>query len=488
MRDARISDHWRHLLERVYPTRLESLEFRSLSFFSPDKLSFSPGITALVGGNGVGKSTLIAAIVELLSNGAADVGIERVDRLAGSETKAEAFVQGKSCNLEMTDGSRAQKAAGAASFRGEFRWLDPSALARRCVEQIRNDPNFQDLLEPVEPIILDHEELRSISYLVGRDYSSCEIYEIGDYGELERFPYILVTSLGAKYGSEGMGRGELALLLCYWTLRDLSRCSILLLEEPETNVSPMSQDRLMNLAARFCEEKRIWAITATHSPAIIRRIPSSHVRLLVRGTGSGMLIPNPTNTQVAQILSGGVAYKGIFLVEDSGAKSFLSCLLETLAPDLFPQFEILSAESADGIGSALKGLPISGDWLTLIGIFDGGIEDEVKATDFRWPYLFIPGGVPPEELLRQMVINLEEVPAELAAEFNKPLADVSLALDSSAGADLHEWAKRLAAGIGTDRGQLCRSLVSLWIQHNDQTAKEFIVVLREAIEKSHRRL
>lgn len=53
-----------------------------------------------------------------------------------------------------------------------------------------------------------------------------------------------------------------------------------------------------------------------------------------------------------------------------------------------------------------------------------------------------------------------------AAEFNKPLADVSLALDSSAGADLHEWAKRLAAGLGIDRAELYRSLVYLWIRHS----------------------
>ncbi len=171
---------------------------------------------------------------------------------------------------------------------------------------------------------LNEVELEIACYLVGKNYTAIEIFEISDYGEMDRFPYFRVTADGITYGSEEMGRGELSLLLTYWVLHDLPRESILILEEPETHVSPRSQDSLMNIVAKLADERAIWVLVTTHSPTVIRHIPRTHLKVLVRDQGRTKVVENATIVQIGELLGGGVAYQGLILVEDVTAQDFLS--------------------------------------------------------------------------------------------------------------------------------------------------------------------
>lgn len=47
---------------------------------------------------------------------------------------------------------------------------------------------------------LDPDELSIASYLVGKKYTEFEIYEIADYGEMDRFPYLRASAAGVSYG------------------------------------------------------------------------------------------------------------------------------------------------------------------------------------------------------------------------------------------------------------------------------------------------
>src|SRR5207249_4749613 len=104
-----------------------------------------------------------------------------------------------------------------------------------------------------------------------KEYSECKIFEVPEYDEIEKFPYFKATSNGVSYGSETMGQGELSLLIVLWELLTLPKNSILLLEEPETHVSPRSQEALMNVIAQNIVEKGIWTIVTTHSPVIVSK-------------------------------------------------------------------------------------------------------------------------------------------------------------------------------------------------------------------------
>ena len=360
LRDAKFDDHWRHIYRRRYSTRFANISFENLLCFSNATLNFSAGLSAIVGGNGVGKSTIAAAIAELLEGELptdSEGGEERrqktrashLERLKGSSTQAVVYAEGRELRLSVEENDRGLRRATGDLYSGDFRLLDPSDLATAYTNQIYEDQNFDDLLESVTPLELDAAGLSIAAYIVGKNYLWVRIYEISDYAGFERFPYFQVSAAGVEYGSEAMGRGELSMLLCYWTVRDMQNNSILVLEEPETHVSPRSQDCLMNVMAKFSDENGIWMIITTHSPTVIRRIPQEHLKLIVRENGPSSIPSETTNVQIAKLLGGGVAFRGVMLVEDGGAKAFLLNLLDELAPDLMPQFEVLVADSESGI-------------------------------------------------------------------------------------------------------------------------------------------
>src|SRR5580704_6368692 len=90
LREARFDDHWRHVFAKNYPTRFAQIAFIGLSCIRDSTIHFAAGITAIIGSNGVGKSTLAAAISELLSNGS-EVAAGHRDRLVGSATDGTVF-------------------------------------------------------------------------------------------------------------------------------------------------------------------------------------------------------------------------------------------------------------------------------------------------------------------------------------------------------------------------------------------------------------
>lgn len=467
LRQARFDDTWQKVYARQYPSKLNDVSFEGVQCLRDGTVHFRSAITAIVGGNGVGKSTLLAAIADVLGGTNAEDTIRPL-RLKGSRVKGAIEHDGQSQSVAVSDGPHGLREV-EGRFGGECVWLDPSWQAARYIGQIEADRNFSDLLESVAPQQLSADELELAAYLVGKNYDEVTIYEIVDYAGFERLPYFRVCSAGAKYGSETMGRGELSLLLTYWTLRDLNPGSILVLEEPETHVSPKSQDCLMNTVAKFCVEKGIWAIVATHSPAIIRRIPRGDLRLLVRDTGPTETQEAVSKADIAMLLGGGVKLGGAFLVEDQGAKDFLIAILEDQAPELLKQYAVLPAASESAIQAVLKAMPAAGDWLALVGVFDGDMRPRLRAEGWNWPHVFLPGTVAPEDQLVAHLRSTDNAASELGIELHRSEAQIKLGLNHVAGIDPHDFFTELAKALAIHVSAARTASVRSWLKKRENS-------------------
>ncbi len=483
LRQAKIDDHWRHTYLRTYKTRFTEVSVNNLGGLANSTIRFSSGLSAIVGANGVGKSTLVAAITQLLSTDPNTIEEAFRSRLAGSLLDGIAYHEGTQVNLSVRDNGGGQRASTGSKFPGDLTWLDPSTVASRYVDQFHKDSNFKDLLEQVTPLKLDADDLKTASYLVGKKYTEIEIFEISDYAGLDRFPYFRAASAGANYSSERMGRGELSLLLTLWTLLDVPKDSILILEEPETHVSPQSQDCLMNIIAKFCDEKGIWVIVTTHSPTVIRRIPVEHIRLLVRDNGPAEPIPAPTKLDVALLLGGGVAYRGVLLVEDEGAREFLIAILEEIDRELLRQLEIVPATSESHITGLLKTMPKTRSWLTLIGAYDGNMLGRIDGADFRWPFKFLPGNDDPDLVLTEVAASTQDVADLLASELQKTTEQVQVALNHVAGTDYHDYFGIFAGALNVETSFARRGFTRIWLKTpaNLAAARAFTEGLRESL-------
>lgn len=324
-------------------------------------------------------------------------------------------------------------------------------------------------MEAYTPREADEKELKVLSYVVGKNYKKCLTYEIEDLDGISPFPYFVVESGDATYDIRMMGLGELSLFLMLWELSRLNEHSVLLIEEPETHISPRSQEALMNVLAKLSLQKHAWVLLSTHSPNIVSRIPNSHIRLISRNDHGISIIDSPKQFELEAVLGIIPHYSGTLIVEDAVALAFLKTLLSFEAPELLRSFELIKAKSESDIKEILKRFPTT-NWLTIVGIFDGDMRATVPGKDgegkdkdpgFLWPYAFLPGEISPEELLIQAVEGRTE---EFAVKLNVAREHLDVFLSAVAGRDSHDWLIELSKLLAISTEDLVKSLSAVWIE------------------------
>lgn len=483
LRKAKFDDHWRHTFARVYPSRLESISFTNLLCLADDQIQIPSGICAIVGGNGVGKSALLAAISEVLSEPGSPRGVGHKTRLRNSVLEGVAKDRNGSKSILVREEAGGLRTIGPDRFESEFCWLEPSYLVNVTHKQVNEDANFPELLEPLSPSLLEGDELDTLAYLLGKKIDRCAIYEVTEYGGLDTFPYFVAESGGRSYGSESMGFGELSLLFILWKLRTLEKNAVLVLEEPEAHVSPRSQRALMDILAKSCDERGLSVILTTHSPAIIANLPEKNLVLVSKNGKGTFASTGVSKLQINDLLGATTLKRGLLLVEDHAAYLFTMALLSAVDFDLLLQVEILEAGSTGNLDSILRTLPKSNDgWLRVIGIYDGDMRNRMAGETFGLPHLFLPGDFAPEVILQVSLAACCDRAGALAAELHRPPEVVRLALEAVEGQDPHDWFTQLPRRLGCDRQALMGALVRIWVSTNKAPAAQFVEELRKTLE------
>lgn len=465
MRTARVDDHWRHLYEKKSGYRIDHVNFKSLNGLGTGEIAFSGGITALCGGNGVGKTTLLTAISSVL------LSLESIKTKPTILKMGNADISGHIANgpeqfwrtvSVVEDKIFAEPEEGKV----ECSWIDTSTQAPKLVNVFNDMPNINEMLESEEPKVSTGEELKSLSYIIGKQYSRCLSYEI----ELDTHgivPYFQVESEGLCYSSETMGLGELAVLLILWSFNRASKNSIVLVEEPETYLSPRSQELLLNVLAKTAFDKRLWVIITTHSPRVLKNIPNEHIRLLTPVKKTVDVITPTMDSEYLIYLGIRIHKTGVLFVEDRAAREYAKCWLGRYIPSLLQEFEIVDVGSREKIIEYVGTFPTIGKF-KVVGLFDG--DQRGKVTEkFKWPYSFLPGNDSIEEQFIELAKSNRE---ELALLLGRDINIINITFVSLEGCDPHDWLIDFPRLIGVGYDQFIGFLFNLSM--GDEGTKSFI--------------
>lgn len=470
MRQARAGDRWRGVSKKPFTNALRSFEFENVTGLGKGQIAFGGSVTVICGGNGVGKSTLLNTIldfVQLTNTLATSTPTLRVKdaTLSGSMT-----VEGIDIVVNWFSESMTSRPTAPTSI--QVTMLDPGKFAVKLSDFLSKEQNFHELLDGLSPRNLD-KEVETLCALVGKDYESSQVYEVEEYsGDYEEpFPYFIVNEHGVSYGSEKMGLGELSAHNLFWQIDRCPENSILLIEEPETYLSPRSQLALMNHIADASLRRNLWIILTTHSPTIVSHVPPDHIRLLARQSGGVSVISSATLDQLDRVLGVSHPIKGIIMVEDTAATIFLSTLLRRLAPDLSHQYEIVGVNSYSNIEKVLQ---VFGDIdlpVKLIGVYDGDRSNQLK--ELPRTQVCLPTEQPPELFLRS---HARSRAAELADEMCLDETNVSLAMSTISGTDPHDWPFELAENLAMPYEQVLYHLCVVWLNaHQDSVAVQKLI-------------
>lgn len=433
MRLAKAVDHWNHVYGKSYGFKISSLEYCNLKGIGSGAVLFSGGITALCGANGVGKTTLLSAILstlvseKCLNENIALVKLGQASFTGKGTVGANDFsrsVQIGTDNIELEP-----KVLDIESI-----WIEVANQAPQIISLFTNMTNLDELLEGEGGKVEKSDFLKLASYVVGKQYDACTTYEI----ELDQYgivPYFKVVAEGVEYGSETMGLGEISAQVILWNLNRLQKNSILLLEEPESFLSPKAQSALLDVIAKISEEKKVWVILTTHSPEILRNIPIAHIRMLVRVGGNVNVITPTRQMDYLQLLGVSPHKVGAIFVEDRAAREYAKCWLGWHSSNILHEYEVVDVGSVNNIVQHLKDFPELGKWFKVIGLFDGDQKDIIKEK-YKWPYSFLPGQDPPEKQFCSLAKRKRQ---ELADLLGRDVDKVNLSLAGVDGMDHHDW-------------------------------------------------
>lgn len=470
MREPKINDAWRRITEKEeeFSASFNTLKIDELGMIRNQNISFNGQIIAICGKNGVGKSTLLNAIIAILKPNEYFENNIRKKKIENSIFDLD-FTNHKGENFNVAFSTLQESSQNHKAI-----IIDPPSECIDFIKMFSETQNIEELLAPLSPKFLKKSELTELNYILGKNIKSCKIYEV-ELNEAGRiFPYFKIEVDEEEYGIELMGLGEMAAIYIYWNLIIAEKNSFLLLEEPETFLSYTSQEHLVNVIAEYTYKKKLSTLMTTHSHAIINKIPSSNIVYVSR---NGNNVNTRTNVRKYDYLKGlgmrpEIPY--VFCVEDEVAKLLLMKLFNKFKFNAANDYVVFAVGGVENVKGAIGFPNLSIVRSKIIGVFDADQRGKITRI-FHRPFVYLPGRGSPEEQLFDFVNKDVEYSSELMGIDLYKLSD---ALSRLEGIDHHDWFVELSREIGISEESFIDIFINGMIEKTQEIYNEFVEEIR----------
>jgi predicted ATPase len=485
------NDCWRHIEQRTPssgPTEITVTNLDGLDDFTEP---FKGAITALCGFNGAGKTTVLRCIHEALKGDGRLVP----DRITRAMVSISVLRRGTITQLEKASG---QPFKQIPEISADVISIDPANEIPRLQAFFRSVSNIDEELRQHEPILLDSGERDLLNYLVGREYESVSIIDLNDdyadgdiatteaktpVAELvdnEALMYFTVRNAGVEYSVESMGLGELSLIYLFWRLHRARKNSIILIEEPESFIATASQLAMIDVIAHYVDTKNLWVCMSTHSEHILARIPEKDIFALTReANGKHTVRRSVRREQHLAQLRLLPRTEGYVFCEDWVGVHFARRLLELEGSPIGSTFQFLPLFGDSKIERMLQTYPKGRSVLPILSLFDGDVRSKA---DFpkspAWPFTYLPGERPPEELL---ICHAREHAAEVDSLLHVEPGTTSRLLGSLVGFDFHDQLSDFSTQADRPISWIISAFTSAW--HKDETNQAATTELVDQLTK-----
>jgi predicted ATPase len=435
-----------------WPKRLDWIEIRGLRGWTGQRFKLDYPIVAVVGENGVGKSTVLqcAAAVYRPSPGcfASDFFPDTTWEQVRDAKITYAVRQGTSTQ------------EGSVRKPGE-RWRGNRERPERHVKYVdlsRIQPvparvGYARLAKAqhTETSAIPFEESRLVrfSQIMGRQYELAKM-ALTDADPNRSVP--VLRQHGAQYSGFHQGAGETTVAELLQT--DLQQYSIVLIDEIETSLHPRSQRRLIRDLADKCRELELQVVLTTHSPYILDELPMEG-RAYILETGTTRNIVYGVSPEFAMTKMDDVPQPECDLyVEDNRTERLLIEIIVKHAPSLVPRCRAIRY-GASSVGQSLGIMVSQRRFPRPSCVFLDG--DQGSATGC----INLPGDDPPERVVLEALRpqgwlrtaeRLGRAASDLDDAFNRAMAL----------SDHHEWLKHAAIHLTVGSDTLWQVLCSEW--------------------------
>lgn len=129
-----------------------------------------------------------------------------------------------------------------------------------------------------ENTIIEQNIINKISEILGVKYSEISIIK-HKYFYSEGYT-CKIKKMDMDYSEAFAGSGEFAVIKMVYQIMKAPNKSLIVLDEPEVSLHPGAQTKLVEFLYKMVLEKKHQFVIATHSPAIVRELPSDAIKVL----------------------------------------------------------------------------------------------------------------------------------------------------------------------------------------------------------------
>ncbi|MEV7354425.1 AAA family ATPase [Kitasatospora sp. NPDC091276] len=440
-----------------YQKMLSAISIRNLRGFSKDeatRIEFNFPVTAIVGENGTGKTTLIKAAAcayEQAGKGksAYQPGKFFMNTAWDTVTDVEIICQLREQSNPVTIRKPTDRWRISSGRPARHIFLmDVSRVmpldALMGYAQVTKRSSREASSE-----MLTERAKSDLGYILNRDFSAARFASTTNS---EREVGILAQQFG-DYSAFHQGAGEAASLQLFRTLEKIPNDSLLLIDELDASLHPKAQRRLVQRLLQLSREKGIQIILTTHSAHVLEEVPPEARILLQRSGGRVNAIHGATPEFCMSAIDDRMHPDITIFCEDVRASKVVECLIagssESFNVETYPvgSYSVVK-QLADLSQKGLLPYPAT-------GVVDGSKKFESCVS--------LPGGEEPELAIfgDLKAANWPDVEARFGIRFSEISSILEEAMRAS---DIHEWPRIVGDKIRRSRDVVWDTLVTLWVQ------------------------
>lgn len=350
IRDSQIAQLFEKVQDRKYGSYLLRINVDKARSFSGKSISFDFPVTAIVGPNGGGKTTLLGAA-------ACAYASVKPSRFFAKSGRFDASMQNWKFEYELVD--RATRANDTVrrtakftnqkwSREGVMRDIQIFGVSRTVPATERPEMlRFAGAKFSVQPdriTGISKEAALAAARILDKDVSAFNFISVDDRG--------LVTLLAGKtrngdpYSEFHFGAGESSIIRMVVILETMPENSLVLIEEIENGLHPVATRRLVEYLMDLALRRRMQFIFTSHSNDALSPLPDKAIWAAVNGN----LYQGKLDIASLRAISGQVDSQLVVFVEDNFAKNWVEEVLRNI-PDIAMDGLSVHAMKGDGIAA-----------------------------------------------------------------------------------------------------------------------------------------
>lgn len=466
-----------------YEKYLSKIHIIKCRAFEEQVIRFDFPVTALIGPNGGGKTTILGACALLYD----------------SVAPRQFFTRNKQLDEEMRNWSISYDAIDrtkskmdvvkrTASFSKEKWYRD--ALKRETLffgvsrtlpaverKDLSKFTNKNVVFKKNEIQVLGTEVAGHITKVLGKDVSAYTVIKPDHYGNITLLSG--KTKGGKTYSEFHFGAGESSIIKMILGIENATPQSLVLIEEIENGLHPLATERLVEYLVDVADRKSVQIIFTTHSEYAIAPLPAKAVWAAIDGSA----IQGKLDIRSLRSITGEINSELVVYVEDEFAKKWISAILRT---DDSIALDAIEIYAMGGDGTAVKANKFhNADPSTSIKsicIIDGDSRqrDNEEERVFR-----LPGEATELHVFDEIVDKLDECSAILAVRCMRGYKDANEVKEtvlsvSRTNRDHHLVFGQIGEKIGfIDENIIENAFLSTWSEKYEEEAKEMIKKIKQ---------